>query len=158
MTHSHCRGQSSSAAADGMRDAWAVIALDLPKFGPGYVWLTVSRRGPEDVIERYRRSATPEGVTVTEPSAAVNASAWYPVRGVSSDTCAPTIAAAAGSLTRRWSVAVVCAHVLSDDEGNPLLEPADAKWLENRNGTTLERIFAAWQALSQEAQQDAEKN
>lgn len=65
MTHSHCRGQSSSAAADGMRDAWAVIALDLPKFGPGYVWLTVSRRGPEEVIERYRRSATPDGVTVT---------------------------------------------------------------------------------------------
>lgn len=48
-----------------MRDAWAVIALDLPKFGPGYVWLTVSRRGPKDVIERYRRSATPDGVTVT---------------------------------------------------------------------------------------------
>jgi len=48
-----------------MRDAWAVIALDLPKFGPGYVWLTVSRREPKDMIERYRRSATPEGVTVT---------------------------------------------------------------------------------------------
>ncbi len=39
--------------------------LDLPSFGPRYVWLTVSRHEPAEVVDRYRRSATPDGVTVT---------------------------------------------------------------------------------------------
>ena len=39
--------------------------LDLPSCGPRYVWLAVSRHEPAEVVERYRRSATPDGVTVT---------------------------------------------------------------------------------------------
>jgi len=52
-------------ASDSMRDVWRIVVLDLPSFGPRYVWLTISRHEPAEVVDRYRRSATPEGVTVT---------------------------------------------------------------------------------------------
>ncbi len=66
-----------------IRDSWNIIVLDLPNFGPDYVWLTVSRRGPTDVIEQYRSRATPDGVTVTAGGAVPSSRAELPCRGLS---------------------------------------------------------------------------
>ena len=65
-----------------MRGTWNVVVLDLPKFGPDYVWLTVSRRKPQAVVERYRRVATPDGVTVTAGGAIPSEKARLPCEGM----------------------------------------------------------------------------
>lgn len=65
-----------------MRDAWRVVVLDLPDFGPAHVWLTVSRREPGDVVERYRRSATPDGVIVTAGGGVPSARVQLPAGGL----------------------------------------------------------------------------
>ena len=64
-----------------MRDCWNVVVLDLPKFGPDYVWLTVSRREPLGVVEHYRSRPTPDGVTVTAGGAVPSERARLPGRG-----------------------------------------------------------------------------
>jgi hypothetical protein len=65
-----------------LRDDWNVIVLDLPKFGPDYVWLTVSRRAPSAVVEHYRSRPTPDGVTVTAGGAVPSDRARLPERGL----------------------------------------------------------------------------
>jgi len=65
-----------------IRDSWNVIVLDLPKFGPDYVWLTVSRRDPVEVVAQYRSRPTPDGVTVTAGGAVPSGRARLPVRGL----------------------------------------------------------------------------
>ena len=66
-----------------IRDSWNVIVLDLPKFGPDYVWLTVSRRAPREVVEQYRSRPTPDGVTVTAGGAVPSEKVVLPPRGLS---------------------------------------------------------------------------
>lgn len=53
-----------------------VIVLRLPRFGSRYVWLTVSRHDPEELLQRYRRSQTPVGVTVTAGGGEVAHDLW----------------------------------------------------------------------------------
>ena len=65
-----------------LRDSWNIIVLDLPKFGPDYVWLTVSRRDPVEVVEQYRSRPTPDGVTVTAGGAVPSDRARLPGRGL----------------------------------------------------------------------------
>ncbi len=65
-----------------LRGSWNVVVLDLPKFGPDYVWLTVSRRGPEELVEHFRSRPTPEGVTVTAGGAVPSQRAQLPTRGL----------------------------------------------------------------------------
>jgi hypothetical protein len=69
-------------SADVLRDSWNIIVLDLPKFGPDYVWLTVSRREPIEVVEQYRSRPTPDGVTVTAGGAVPSDRAQLPCRGL----------------------------------------------------------------------------
>lgn len=64
-----------------MRGTWNVVVLDLPRFGPDYVWLTVSRREPMEVVEQYRSRPTPDGVTVTAGGAVPSDRARLPCRG-----------------------------------------------------------------------------
>jgi len=64
-------------------DSWNVVVLDLPKFGPDYVWLTVSRRAPREVVEQYRSRPTPDGVTVTAGGAVPSEKVVLPPRGLS---------------------------------------------------------------------------
>ena len=63
-------------------DSWNVVVLDLPKFGPDYVWLTVSRRGASDVVEQYRSRPTPDGATVTAGGAIPSEKVALPARGL----------------------------------------------------------------------------
>jgi hypothetical protein len=65
-----------------IRDSWNIVVLDLPKFGPNYVWLTVSRRGPWEVVEQYRSRPTPDGVTVTAGGGVPSERARLPCRGL----------------------------------------------------------------------------
>jgi len=63
-------------------DSWNVVVLDLPKFGPDYVWLTVSRRGAREVVEQYRSRPTPDGVTVTAGGAIPSEKVVLPAHGL----------------------------------------------------------------------------
>lgn len=65
-----------------IRDSWNIVVLDLPNFGPDYVWVTVSRRGAQDAIEQYRSRPTPDGVTVTAGGAVPSRRAQLPGRGL----------------------------------------------------------------------------
>jgi hypothetical protein len=63
-------------------DSWNIIVLDLPNFGPDYVWVTVSRRCAQEAIEQYRSRPTPDGVTVTAGGAVPSRRAQLPGRGL----------------------------------------------------------------------------
>jgi len=76
------RPTARPASADVIRDSWNIIVLDLPKFGPDYVWLTVSRREPTEVVAQYRSRPTPDGVTVTAGGAVPSDKARLPCRGL----------------------------------------------------------------------------
>ena len=76
------RPSERPASADVLRDSWNIIVLDLPKFGPDYVWLTVSRREPTEVVAQYRSRPTPDGVTVTAGGAVPSDKARLPCRGL----------------------------------------------------------------------------
>ena len=76
------RPTARMASADVIRDSWNIIVLDLPKFGPDYVWLTVSRREPTEVVAQYRSRPTPDGVTVTAGGAVPSDKARLTCRGL----------------------------------------------------------------------------